>query len=140
MIVKLNHQEAAQTAREAQGIVVATCSSEKNGIVGIGGAIHDTTIQTSDIAPTATYTATLGPRDRLNPYFAELIAISTALRNLAALPIRNRIINILSSNLSALQAINHPKQQSGQTYINEIYKSAGKLVKIRQAEHLDMRF
>jgi ribonuclease HI len=117
-------------ARDAQGIVVATCSSEKNGIVGIGGAIHNTTTatRTSNTALTATYTVTLGPRDRLNPYFAELIAISTALRNLAALPIRNRFINILSSNLSALQAINHPKQQLGQIYINEIYKSAGKLM------------
>jgi hypothetical protein len=127
IIVKLDHREAAQTARDAQGIVVATSSSEKNGIVGIGGAIHDTTTGTPDIAPTATYTATLGPRDRLNPYFAELIAISTALRNLATLPIRNRVINILSSNLSALQVINHPMQQSGQTYINQIYKSVGKL-------------
>ena len=115
-------------ARDAQGIVVATGSSEKNGIVGIGCAIHDTTTGTFDIAPIATYTATLGPRDRLNPYFAELIAISTALWNLAALPIRNRIINILSSNLLALQAINHPKQQLGQTYINQIYKLAGKLM------------
>lgn len=83
--------------------------SEKNGIVGIGGAIYNTTIGTSDISPTATYTATLGPKDRLNLYFAELIAISTALWNLAALPIRNRVINILSSNPLALQAINHPK-------------------------------
>jgi hypothetical protein len=82
---------------------------------------------TSNVAPTATYTATLGPRDRSNPYFAELIAILTALQNLAALPIRNRVINILSSNLLAPQPINHSKQQSGQTYINQIYESAGKL-------------
>jgi hypothetical protein len=63
IIVKLDHQEAAQTARDAQGIVVATCSSEKNGIVGMGGAICDTsTTGSSNTAPTATYTATLGLR------------------------------------------------------------------------------
>jgi phage tail sheath protein FI len=128
MIVKLDRQEAPQTARDAQGIVVATCSSEKNGIVGMGGAICDTTTTgSSNTAPTATYTTTLGLKDRLNPYFAELIAISTALRNLVAQPIRNRVINILSSNLLALQVINHPKQQLGQAYIHQIYKSASKL-------------
>jgi ribonuclease HI len=126
--VNLDYQEAAQMARDAQGIIVATCSSEKNGIVGMGGAICDTTTtRSSNTAPTATYTATLGLRDRLNLYFAELIAISTALRNLAALPTRNRVINILSSNRSALQVINHPKQQSGQAYIHQIYESASKL-------------
>ena len=94
----------------------------------MGGAICDTTTTgSSDTAPTATYTATLGLRDRLNPYFVELIAISTALQNLAALPTKNRVINILSSNLSALQVINHLKQQSGQAYIHQIYESASKL-------------
>lgn len=128
IIVKPDYQEAAQTARDAQGIVVATCSSGKNGIVGIGGAICDTTTtRSSNTAPTATYTVTLGLRDRLNLYFAELIAISTALRNLAALLARNRDISILSSNLLVLQVINHPKQQSGQAYIHQIYESASKL-------------
>jgi hypothetical protein len=128
IIVKLDHQEAARTARDAQGIVVATCSSGKNGIVGMGGAICDTTTTgSSNTAPTATYTATLGPKEKFNPYFAELIAIATALRNLAALPIRNRVINILSGNLSALQVIHNPKQQSGQVYTHQIYESASKL-------------
>jgi hypothetical protein len=75
IIVKPDRQEAAQTARNAQGIVVATCSSEKNGIVGMGGAICDTTTTgTSDTTPTATYTATLGPRDRLNPPIQGLLS------------------------------------------------------------------
>jgi hypothetical protein len=86
-----------------------------------------TTTGSSNTAPTAAYTATLGLRDRLNLYFVELIAISTALQNLAALPIRNKLISVLLSNLLALQAINHPKQQSGQTYIHQIYESASKL-------------
>jgi hypothetical protein len=128
IIVKLDRQEAAHTARDAQGIVVATCSSGKNGIVGMGGAICDTTTTgSSNTAPTATYTATLGPKEKFNPYFAELIAISTALWNLAALPIRNRIINILSGKLSALQVIHNPKQQSGQAYTHQIYESESKL-------------
>ena len=94
----------------------------------MGRAICDTTSTgSSNRALTATYTATIGPKEKFNPYFAELIAISTALRNLAALPIRNRVINILTGNLSALQVIHNPKQQSGQAYTRQIYESASKL-------------
>jgi DNA-binding protein H-NS len=128
VILKSDHQEAALIARDTHGIVVETCSSEKNGIVGIGGAICDTiTTGSSDKAAIATYTVTLGPRDRLNIYFAEIIAVATALRNLSALPLQNRVITVLSSILSLLQVINSPKQQSGQSYIRQIYESTNKL-------------
>jgi hypothetical protein len=109
---------------------VATCSLEKNGIVGMGGAICDTiTTGSSDKAAIATYIVTLGPRNQLNIYFAEIIAIATTLRNLSAIPLKNRVITVLSSNLSLLQVINNPKQQSGQSYIRQIYKSTNKLQK-----------
>jgi hypothetical protein len=73
------HQEAARMASDAQGIVVATSASEKKGIVGIGGVICDTTTtEPPDNAAMATYTVTLGPRDRFNIYFAEIIAVATA--------------------------------------------------------------
>ena len=69
----------------------------------MGGAICNTTlIGSSNRALTATYTATIGLKEKFNPYFIELIAIATALWNLAALPIRNRVINILLGNLLAL--------------------------------------
>jgi hypothetical protein len=94
----------------------------------MGGAVCDTTTTgSSNTALTTTYIVTLGPKDRLNLYFAELIAISTVLQYLAALQIRHRVITILSSNLSVLQVINHPKQQSGQSHICQIYKSADRL-------------
>jgi hypothetical protein len=127
-LVVQDHQEAAKAARTAQGILVATCSSAKRGIVGIGGAICDTTTTgLANTAPTATFSTMLGSRDTLNTYFAELVAISAALRNLATLSIRNRVIVILSSNLSALQAISKPRQQSGQFYICQIYRSTNTL-------------
>ena len=94
----------------------------------MGGAICDTTlIGSSNRALTATYTATIGLKEKFNPYFIELIAIATALWNLAALPIRNRVINILLGNLLALQVIHNPKQQLGQAYTRQIYESASKL-------------
>jgi ribonuclease HI len=127
-LVKKDYQEAAQTAKNAQGIVIATSSSEKNGMVGTGGAICDTTTTGSlETAPIANYSVTLGPRNKTNPYVAELVAMAIALRNLAELLVRNRVITILSSNLSALQALNRPRQQSGQWNICQIYKTAHKL-------------
>jgi hypothetical protein len=124
VIVKPDQEEAGQLARDTQGIVVATCSSEQKGMVGIGGVICDT--QTDETA-IATYTATLGPRHRLNTYFAETIAVATALQNISAFPLQNRVITVLSSNLSLLQVINCPRQQSGQSYIRHIYASMYKL-------------
>jgi hypothetical protein len=98
-----DRQEAAQLARDAQGILLATCSSEKKGTVGIGGVVWDTTTVASlDQAAIATYTAALGPRDQLNLYFSEIVAVAILLRHLSALPLQNRVITILSSNLSAL--------------------------------------
>jgi hypothetical protein len=75
----------------------------------------------------AIFSRTLGLRSILNSYFAKLTAISTALQSLATLPLRDRVITILSSNLGALQAINCPKQQSGQSLIQQIYKATSKL-------------
>ena len=76
----------------------------------MGGAIcNTTTIGSSNRALTATYTAIIGPKEKFNLYFAELIAIATALRNLAALLIRNRVINILLGNLSTLQVLHNLK-------------------------------
>jgi ribonuclease HI len=113
-LVKKDYQEVAQTAKNAQGIVIATCLSKKNGMVGTGGAICNTTTTRSlETASTANYIVTLGPRNKTNAYVAELVAIATALRNLVELPIRNRVITILSSNLLALQALNRPRQQLG---------------------------
>ena len=124
-LVKQDYQEAAQIAKNAQGIVIATCLSERNRMVGTGGAICDTTTTGSlETAPTANYTVTLGPRNKTNLYVAELVAIATALRNLVELPVRNRVITILSSNLSALQVLNRLRQQSGQWNICQIYRSA----------------
>jgi phage-related protein len=98
---------------------VATCSSEKKGVVGIGGVICDTA--TPDNSTITSFSVTLGLRHRFNVYFAEIIAVATALRDLLALPSKNRVITVLSSNLSLLQVINSPRQQSGQSYICQVY-------------------
>jgi ribonuclease HI len=75
-----------------------------------------------------TYKKQLGTRDNFNAYVAELTAISMAIEQLANI-CRNRSITILSSNLSALQAIKKPKHQSGQHILSQIYKHTHKLRK-----------
>jgi hypothetical protein len=88
VIVRPDRQEAAQVASDAQGIVVATCASEKKGTVGIGGAICDTaTTRPPDKAAVATYTVTLGPRDRLNIYLSSVVDSFQK-----SLPVRFRLI------------------------------------------------
>ena len=117
-------------AAAAQGILVATSASEKKGIVRAGGVICDTTTTRPPDKPAmATYTVTLGARDRFNIYFAEIIAVARALQNLSTLPspVKNRAITILSSNLSLLQVISNPMQQSGQSYICQIYTATHRL-------------
>ena len=128
--IQPQRQEAAQMAAAAQGILVATSASEKKGIVRAGGVICDTTTTRPPDKPTmATYTVTLGSRDRFNIYFAETIAVATALQNLSTLPspLENRAITVLSSNLSLVQVISNPTQQSGQSYICQIYTATQRL-------------
>ena len=123
-------EEAAQMAAAAQGILVATSATEKKGIISAGGVICDTTTTRPPDKPAmATYTVTLGAPDRFNIYFAEIIAVARALQNLSTLPspVKNRVITILSSNLSLLQVISNPMQQSGQSYICQIYTATHRL-------------
>jgi hypothetical protein len=129
IIIKPDWQEAAETARNTKGIVVATCTSERNGYVGIGLAILDTTsVKVGADTSTATYRATLGPRDQQNPYTAELAATAVAVEALQFHQhICNIVITTIRSNQAALLAISHPQQQSGQSSVVRIYGAAREL-------------
>ena len=96
-----------------EGIQLATSSSARNGMVGLGFAF-------SGGGPVS-YTRTLGPRTEQNTYTAELAAVATAVTHLPALA-HHMTITILSSNQAALLAIGHPQQQSGQGSIKQIYE------------------
>ena len=93
-----------------EGIQIAISSSARNGVVGLGGAVRDTTAEVLD-GPVL-YSMTLGLRTEQNTYTAELAAIAMAV---TCPPVRlhNRTITILTSNQAALSAISHPQQQSG---------------------------
>jgi ribonuclease HI len=116
------------TTSQTKGFCITTSSSLRNGLVGVGGTIEDTSCSWYN-GERMTFSITLGPRTEHNPYTANLTAISEALWRLAPLP-RDRTINIISSDQGALQSISKPKHQSGQAIIKQIYKEVQKLRKL----------
>ncbi len=57
-----------------------------------------------------------------NPYTAELAAIAMALKNIPPGTLY-RHVSVITRSLSALTAIQQPRQQSGQSIIRQIYES-----------------
>lgn len=123
IICEKDRDKAIDIASRAIGILIATCTSARSGIVGIGGSIEDTQ---ADNNVGLSYSRTLGKRTEQNPYTAELESIATALEHISP-ETNHRWISILSSNRSALAAISQPRQQSGQTTIQRIYSLVQRL-------------
>jgi hypothetical protein len=112
-----NVEAITRIARAAQGILIATSSSCRDGVVGMGGATLDTALL--DSAPVQ-YSVTLGSDSDQNPFTAELAAIASAIQGLPETTCDKRI-TIFTSNQAALLAIKQPQQQSGQSSIRQIY-------------------
>ncbi|KYK58873.1 reverse transcriptase [Drechmeria coniospora] len=104
---------------DVEGIVIATSSSLRNGAVGMGGVVRDTTLNSAGEV-LASHSVTLGFRDEQNPCTAELAAIVMALKCMPA-GLHRRDLTIITSNRSALQVIRRPRQQSGQCTVRQIY-------------------
>ena len=111
--------KAAEMVNKISGIVIATSSSVKKGIVGMGGLARDTLFNRTSETVT-NYAVVLGTREEQNPYTAELAAIAMALEKLPA-SICHRHITVITRNQSALAAVGQPRQQSGQSIIRQIY-------------------
>ena len=120
-------EEEASVTNTIRGIRIATSSSARKGIVGMGGAIHDTLGIVTGREP-ITYPVTLGARTEQNRYTAELAAMSMAMKRLPQYLV-GRQVTIISSNQGALLATSQPRHQSGQTSIEEIYEIASALRK-----------
>jgi ribonuclease HI len=123
--VDTDPERAVEAANQVEGVVVATACSQRNDLVGIGGVVRDTTRNESGEV-VATYHATIGSRQEQNRFTAELSAIEIALRNMPD-GMRYREVTVMTSNLAAVQAIQRPRQQSGQCTIRKIYSHATRL-------------
>ena len=108
-------ENAAQRLEANWAVRIAVSSSSRNGVVGMGGAIS---IQNSE---TRSFSTTLGKREEQNPYSAELAAMAEALSRLPKLRFRN--IALTTRNKAAVLTLKRPRQQSGQSYINQLYET-----------------
>jgi ribonuclease HI len=108
-------------AQARWAVRIATSSSARNGLVGMGGTIRLPLSITKAGKIIETFSVTLGTREEHNPYTAELAAIAHGLKWLPEM--RYWVIIILTSNKSAAQAICNPHQQSRQGHIRDIYNS-----------------
>jgi hypothetical protein len=102
LITRIDPEKAIETAKATQGVYIATSSSGRKGIVGIGGAIYNTLSLVTRKEPIM-YIVTSGVRTEQNPYIVELAAIAMAMR---CLPhhLVGRQITIFTRNLGALLA------------------------------------
>jgi ribonuclease HI len=118
-------EKASEIANAGWAVRVATSSSARNGIVGIGGAL---------LLPKSenrggwinTCSITLGTRSEQNPYTAELAAIEKALKLLPE-SLKHRVIIVITNNKAAASAVSQPRQQSGQEAIHRIYNAVADL-------------
>jgi hypothetical protein len=105
--IKAGTEEAVSVANTIRGIQIPTSSSARRGMVGMGGAIHDTLSIVTGREPSI-YLATLGARTEQNPYTAELAAMAIAMNRLP-LHLVGIQITIITSNQGALLATSPTK-------------------------------
>ena len=118
-------EDAEPIATSVEDILIVTSASARNGIVGSGGATKGVLLGGRDKVTTS-FSATLGARSELSPYYAELEAVARAL---SAIPdsVALRTITVWTRNHSVLSAVTHPRQQSGQKVIRKIYDEVRRL-------------
>ncbi|KAG6996665.1 RNA-directed DNA polymerase from mobile element jockey [Fusarium oxysporum f. sp. conglutinans] len=114
-----------ELAKAGWAVRIATSSSARNDLVGMGVAIRIPISVARAGKISETFSVTLGMREEHNPYTAELAAIAHGLNYLPEM--KHRVIVIVTSNKSAAQAIGNPRQQSGQGHVREIYDAVEKL-------------
>lgn len=117
--------KAVEVANAGWAVRIATSSSARNGVVGIGGAVAlPASVKGGNC--TNTFSNTLSGRAEQNAFTAELAAVEGALKLLPA-GLTYRVILIMTCNKAAALALSKPRRQSGQEVIRRIYHMVSKL-------------
>ncbi|KAJ6436766.1 Chromo domain protein [Purpureocillium lavendulum] len=119
-----DHTATGIDADTGPALRVAVSSSARNGLVG-SGAVIEVPSENGQGSGRERHSFTLGPRAEQNPFSGELAAIAQALRCLPE--IRNRSVEVLTSNKAAVLTLRNPRQQSGQQYVDSIHETIGAL-------------
>jgi ribonuclease HI len=112
---------------------VAVSSSARNGLVGFGVAIKKQPPRYRKLK-LKTFSTTLGTRLEQNPFSAELAALAHTLNMLVGL--KDYRITLLTSNKAAALTMRNPRQQSGQEFVCQSYKSMKRLQ--RNGSHVNI--
>ncbi|KJZ68274.1 hypothetical protein HIM_12336 [Hirsutella minnesotensis 3608] len=127
VILEDDKAKAVKAANDAEGIVIVTSGSQRDGMVGIGGVVCSVNHDRPGVV-LASYSVCLGTAEEQNPYTAELAAIAMALMcTPTALPYRE--VTVVASNRAALEVIKRPRRQSGQCTIRQVYDHVNRLVR-----------
>ncbi|KJZ68272.1 hypothetical protein HIM_12337 [Hirsutella minnesotensis 3608] len=127
VILEDDTAKAVRAANDAKGIVIATSGSQRDGMVGIGGAVCGASHDRPGVV-LASYSVCLGTVEEQNPYTAVLAAIAMALMCTPTGP-PCRGVTVVASSRSALEVIRRPRKQSGQRTIRQIYDHVNRLVR-----------
>ena len=71
-----DRQKATESIRNIGGVIIASCASERNGLVGMGISIDTELRLPAIVHPIADYKETLGPQESSNLAIAELTVIA----------------------------------------------------------------
>jgi hypothetical protein len=61
--VERDRQKATESMRNIGGLIIASCASERNGLVGMGISIDIVLRLPANVDPIADYKETLGPQE-----------------------------------------------------------------------------
>jgi hypothetical protein len=79
-VADVSINDDATDARSARQVLIATSTSARNGIVGMGGVVRNAAGAGARDGIIAKYSITLARRDQQNAYTAELVAVAVVLR------------------------------------------------------------
>ncbi|KAJ5292091.1 hypothetical protein N7478_001342 [Penicillium angulare] len=114
----IDGQHEPQT--EAGGSMqIAVSSSARNELVGFGVAIEKQPPRNRKVK-LKTFSITLGVRAEQNPFSAELAAMAHVLKMVVGM--KDYRITLLTSNKAAALTLMHPRRQSGQEFVCQMYK------------------